>query len=170
MAGGDSLAAEAAHGEDLSLMPPQIKEIMIRLQSENKLLKEQQERDLNRSTLDKADLHEQIESLTNEKQSLSDKINALEAKILSGTSEGEMHEGEIHELQDRLQKQKIDEQSKKEEIEQLNANLNDAKQKGEEFEALLRQKEEDIKVLFILFQSFFRYFCVFFSLEIWKFL
>jgi len=145
-AGGDSLAAEAADGEDLSLMPPQVKEIMIRLQSENKHLKDQSERELNRTTVDKAEFHEQIETLTAEKQQYHDKVAELEALVLSGNSTGEQNTEEIQELQEKLQKSKEEDSGRKEEIANLNNILNESKEKGDEFQALLKQKEEDIKV------------------------
>jgi chromosome segregation ATPase len=127
-------------------MPPQLKEIMIRLQSENKHLKEQLERELARATEDKGDLNDQIEVLTNEKQLLSDKVSELEQKVLSGTSDGAINTEEIQELQDRLQKAKEDVTNRKNQINELESSLNETKSKTEEFDALLKQKDEDIKV------------------------
>ena len=146
LGGGDSLAEEAAQGEDLSLMPPQIKEIMIRLQSENKHLKEQSERDLNRSTNDKAELNEQIELLNKEKLALQEKVAELEVKVTSGVESHEHDSEAVQELQEKLKVAKEHEISQKSEVDTLTQNLNDANSKSEEFEALLKQKEEDIKV------------------------
>ena len=142
---GESLAAETAAGDDMSLMPPQVREKMIRLQSENKRLSEQVEREISRGRSDTVELNDTIESLRSEKQTLTDKIKDLEAKLADGGVKEENGEA-IQELEEKIKSVEAENASKKEQFNSISSELNVAKEKNSEVEALLKQKDEDIKV------------------------
>ena len=142
---GESLAAETAAGDDMSLMPPQVREKMIRLQSENKRLSEQVDREISRGRSDTVELNDTIETLRSEKQSLTDKIKDLEAKLAEGGVKEENGEA-IQELEEKIKSVEAENASKKERFNSISSELNAAKEKNSEVEALLKQKDEDIKV------------------------
>jgi len=150
---GESLAAETAAGDDMSLMPPQVREKMIRLQSENKRLSEQVEREISRGRSDTVELNDTIESLRSEKQTLTDKIKDLEAKLAEGGVKEENGEA-IQELEEKIKSVEAENTTKKEQFNSISSELNAAKEKNSEVEALLKQKDEDIKAMETRYRSY----------------
>ncbi|CAG5113383.1 Oidioi.mRNA.OKI2018_I69.chr2.g7494.t1.cds [Oikopleura dioica] len=149
---GESLAAETAAGDDMSLMPPQVREKMIRLQSENKRLSEQVDREISRGRSDNVELNDTIENLRSEKQSLTDKIKELETKLAEG---GVKEDSEsVQELEEKVKSVTAENAKKKEEFNSVSAELNAAKEKNSEVEALLKQKDEDIKAMETRYRSY----------------
>jgi len=79
---GESLAAETAEG-NFDMLPPEIREQMIRQGAEVKRLKEQLDRELEHHQETKTELNETIQNLMNEKNELNEKISKLEQVIFS---------------------------------------------------------------------------------------
>ena len=74
---GESLAAETAEG-NFDMLPPEVREQMIRQGAEVKRLKEQLDRELEHHQETKTELNETIQNLINEKNELNEKISKLE--------------------------------------------------------------------------------------------
>ena len=74
---GESLAAETAEG-NFDMLPPEVREQMIRQTAEVKRLKEQLDRELEHHQETKTELNETIQNLMNEKNELNEKISKLE--------------------------------------------------------------------------------------------
>ena len=75
---GESLAAEGSSDGNFELMPPQIREQMIRLGAENKRLKEQYDREMAHVNESKDEMNETIQKLMEEKNQLNERITQLE--------------------------------------------------------------------------------------------
>jgi len=146
---GESLAAETAEG-NFDMLPPEIREQMIRQGAEVKRLKEQLDRELEHHQETKTELNETIQNLMNEKNELNEKISKLEQSASGDALDSEQYE----ELQGLLTKSREDEKNIKNELNTLQQTLADEKQKSEESLALVKQKEEDIKAMETRYRSY----------------
>jgi len=151
---GESLAAEGSEDGNYDLMPPQIREQMIRLGAENKRLKEQNERELMHSNENKDEMNATIQKLIDEKQILQERIAQLEKQATDNSSGGEVSSEQIEELEKRLTKSREDERQLRGELSGIQTELADEKQTSEESVALVKQKEEDIKAMESRYRSY----------------
>ncbi|TKC33829.1 hypothetical protein EI555_015008, partial [Monodon monoceros] len=136
----DASATKSYENLAAEIMPVEYREVFIRLQHENKMLRLQQEGTEN----------ERIEELQEQLEQKHRKMNELETEQRLSKEQIRELQQQIEDLQKSLQEQgsKSEGESKKQElIEDLQPDVNQNVQKINELEAALQKKDEDMKAM-----------------------